>query len=63
MVVVADIATAGVPKQNAVPDEMAMIEQRPVESDEAKPSPEIKLTKKKPVKKKARLDFGRFEGY
>ena len=60
VVVVSDIADAGVPKENAAPEKLAMIEQQPIE---VKPSPELKVTKKKAAKKKSRLDFGRFDGY
>ena len=58
VVVVSDLATASVPKPPQ-PIPMGVIEQQ----EAAKPTPEITLTKKKPVKKKSRLDFGRFEGY
>ena len=62
VVVVSDLASANAPKEPPPLEPMAMIE--PTQNGaEVKPAAEIKLTKKKPAKRKARMDFGRFEGY
>ena len=62
VVVVSDLASASAPKEPR-PEPIAMI--TPAQNaDELKPSPELKLTKKKPTaKRKPRIDFGRFDGY